>query len=533
MKKNLRNVWISGAVCASLAVVALLAGCGKEDTVALKNPTQNESVLKAQSTFDPSIADAALNAYNNAFIVNSGGNTFYKRQLNDSKDDGTWTLAEDIQGMQDAFERSGYPAHKQLVNDLCNSFLRINPTPWAWDSWNDDIAWMSLVLVRGYQMTGTANLLTQSRYGFDLIWNRGWDTQYNGGGIWEDMNAPNRNKCALSNNPVGQLACMIYQSTGDKFYLDRAKQIYDWSWNHLFDSNSGHVYAQINQDNTIVQGNDLYNQGTFVDYANLMYKITQDANYLRDAQRATDYVKNNMTTGGVISNSAGYLTTWAAEFSRALGHLCKDNNLYGTYYDWMVQNANAIWNNRRTDLNLTWNGWNEKTPNNSTAAPTIYVSAVAWLQFVPGINPVGASLANGTYKIINRASGKALDAKGGATANGTSLIQWGYNGGNNQRWTVTNLGNGQYKIINVASGRALDISAASQDAGASALLWDYNGGLNQKVTLGSPASGYYSIFFQHNFQVLDVSGGSTADGATVLQWPYSGGNNQQWQFQAP
>ena len=28
----------------------------------------------------------------------------------------------------------------------------------------------------------------------------------------------------------------------------------------------------------------------------------------------------------------------------------------GTYYAWMVQNADAAWSCRRTDLNISWNG---------------------------------------------------------------------------------------------------------------------------------------------------------------------------------
>lgn len=484
-------------------------------------------------------ADASINAFNNAFLVTSGGRTFYKAALNNGNPDGFWTLAIAIQGMQDAYERTGTAAHRTLVNNLCTSFLQIHPPPYDWDGWNDDVAWVGLMLARGHQMTGTANLRTQAEYCFNFIYNRGWDTQYNGGGIWEQQ--PNMTppgdpiiKEALSNNTTGKLACMLYQITGNNDYLTKAQRIYDWSRSRLFNPNNGQVYRGIFRDNAVDQGTAVYNQGTFIDFAAHLYKITGNAGILTDAQRAADYVMNNMTNNGIISNSAGYLNTWADEYARGLGHLCKWNpQLWNKYYNFMSNNANAAWNTRRTDLNLTWNGWAEQTPSQSDAYPTRYVSAVAMLQFTPAINPASATLPNGIYRVINRASGLALDAKGGGTTNGTPIIQYTYNGGNNQRWRLTSLGNGQYSLVNVGSNRSIDVNGESYTPGATCILWDYHGRANQRFTLGSPSSGYYSLFFQHDYQVLDVNGGSNANEAPILQWGYNGGNNQQWQFLAP
>jgi hypothetical protein len=114
-----------------------------------------------------------------------------------------------------------------------------------------------------------------------------------------------------------------------------------------------------------------------------MHNITRNSNYLRDAQRAADYVRNNMTTNGIISHTGEWLCTWAAEYARGLGHLCKANNLWATYGDWMIQNANAIWSNRRPDYNICWNGWDQNTPYDNDASPTKLVSALAWSNIHP------------------------------------------------------------------------------------------------------------------------------------------------------
>lgn len=138
---------------------------------------------------------------------------------------------------------------------------------------------------------------------------------------------------------------------------------------------------------------------------------------------------------------------------------------------------------------------------------------------------------NGTYRIIARHSGKALDAPG--TGNGTQVHQWSYHGGNNQRWTLTHLGNNQYRIQGVQSGRVLDVSGASTADGAAIILWDWANANEQKWTIAPTSGGYYSVRAVHSGKAMDVSGISTADGAVIHQWTYGGGNNQQWAFQAP
>lgn len=145
----------------------------------------------------------------------------------------------------------------------------------------------------------------------------------------------------------------------------------------------------------------------------------------------------------------------------------------------------------------------------------------------------GGIVADGTYKIIARHSGKALEVAGQGTANGSNVQQWSYNATNNQRWQITHLGNNQYKIIGVGSGRAVDVSGVSTADGANIHIWDYIGGNNQKWTLAPTSGGYFSVRALHSGKAMDVEGVSTADGTNVHQWNYSGTNNQQWSFLAP
>ncbi|TKT87977.1 RICIN domain-containing protein [Dyadobacter frigoris] len=140
---------------------------------------------------------------------------------------------------------------------------------------------------------------------------------------------------------------------------------------------------------------------------------------------------------------------------------------------------------------------------------------------------------DGTYKIIARHSGKALDVSGASTADGANVQQWPYGGGGNQQWTLTHLGGGQYKIIGVGSGKSLDVANNSTADGANVDIWSYSGNNNQRFTFASTGGGYYRITPVHSGKALDVAGISTADGANVHQWSYNGTNNQQWLIVAP
>jgi hypothetical protein len=143
-------------------------------------------------------------------------------------------------------------------------------------------------------------------------------------------------------------------------------------------------------------------------------------------------------------------------------------------------------------------------------------------------------VANGTYRVIARHSGKALDVNGHGTADGSNVIQWTYGGGNNQRWTLNHLGNNVYQITGVESGKALEVASTSTANGTNVDIRTYSGASNQRWTISATSGGYYRLTpVSSSGSALDVNGASTADGANVQQWSWTGGNNQQWTFQTP
>jgi hypothetical protein len=140
---------------------------------------------------------------------------------------------------------------------------------------------------------------------------------------------------------------------------------------------------------------------------------------------------------------------------------------------------------------------------------------------------------NGTYKLVNRLSGKVLDVPNAETSDGTQLIQWSYNGGNNQKWNITSNGDGTYKIKSVNSGKCVDVQGAASFDLTPIIQWTDSGSSNQKWQLIDVGNGYYEILSQATGKAIAVENAVTTDGAKIVQWTYMGSQNDQWRIIAP
>jgi hypothetical protein len=141
------------------------------------------------------------------------------------------------------------------------------------------------------------------------------------------------------------------------------------------------------------------------------------------------------------------------------------------------------------------------------------------LTFTTPAQPV----ANGTYHLLNRASGKYLDNLG-ATANAANVAQWGSSTSNNQKWVLSYSG-GYYKLTCVASNKCLDSNANTAD-GSNVTQWASSTTPNQQWTIVQVGS-YYKLVNRTNGKCLDTGGG-TANGAVMQFWGSNSSINQQW-----
>lgn len=479
-------------------------------------------------------ADTVFNGYNNAFLVNGNYYQTYDQKTGSMVFDAGWTGALDIMVAEDAYERTGSSANKALVNTLCTTFLQKFPPGYTWDGYNDDEGWIGIMLARGYLITGNADLLTQARTAcFDMAWSRGWDTQYNGGGIWEqqpDKTPPGEaiNKSPLSNDSLGKTACLIYMGNHDQWYLDRAIQIYDWVWHNLYNNSTGQVYSWIDRNGNVDTNTSdaaAYNQGTFADYANYLYQITGNVNYYNDAKRALDYVKNTMYNGGVITG--GGTNTWSDEYARGLGHFCRDNRQWATYYPWMVLNANAIMSHRRTDYNVCWGNFSQQTPIDNTIITNRYNDSVAWLQYTPVTMPNNIW---GRHAIVGL-NNMAIDTLGLTTSSTNSIVGlWGLSYNQSQTWNFTQNSDNSWNIVSQSSWLGLDDPGGNTTNGTKMIQWSQSRDSNQRWWVDQQSDGSYKIWNQQSGLALDSSS-TTTNGKALIGWGWSGQPQQRWLLQ--
>ena len=244
---------------------------------------------------------------------------------------------------------------------------------------------------------------------------------------------------------------------------------------------------------------------------------------------------------GTADNTVSYNNQPEAinEWSNVLGLSTNANNTESVYISGINnQWTHQVWKDAASDTILE--AWSEIDGPHMTDCPwnAQYVIPFLCLDQTGSTDPVASrespttTTTGGTYKLLARHSGKALDASGAGTANGTQLIQWTYGAAANQQWSISSVGNNLYSIIGVGSGKCVDINGASTANGAKVQLWDYQGGSNQKFAFNPTTNGCYEISPSHaTGSCLDVNGVSTSDGATVQLWTYGGGQNQQWLVQ--
>lgn len=493
-------------LCGVFALASLMLGAGR---------------ASAQNNAN---ADAVYNGWLNAYLIRSGGQTYFCNNLVDRSRAFMWGQAYMITAVEDAYDRSPTPANKQLVIDLLDTFLANETSNLSWDSWNDDVEWAVIALVRGYQITGKRAYLDAAAWNWDMTYNRGWDNTY-GGGIWENMdNVPNGGKGGLSNWPQVIAGCMIYQSTGDVGYLNKCISIYNWTRTHCYDPATGRVY-----EDYIASGfhgdDNSYNSGLLVNAANSLYRITGNQMYYDDAVKAADHcIAKYNDTGGIMDEdhpaNGGF---GCDQLVRGVSKFARENNLWSKYYPFLQANCTASWNRRRTDHNVTANNF---TVNTSTTQNwwAMEVEGSVVIQLVTQINPLV-----GMHYVVCRQNNKAME-NARSSAQGSGIIQWAQNRTPQQMWNFTQNSDTSWNITSVYSAQALD-NANSSANGTQVIQWaaDSNN-TNQRWWVDRQSDGSYKIWNKANSKSLDNSS-SAVDGYKTVQWDWNGGIQQRWNLQ--
>jgi len=390
-------------------------------------------MAKAQPS--PANSDALYQGYLNTYLYNSGGSTYFTNSINDRDDNFEWTQAYEITGVEDAYERNKGADRQALISELLNTFITVNftdqnSTNLSWDTWNDDSAWDTIALARGYQITGNTTYLTDAENVYNMAYSRGWTSDY-GGGIWELQGSGT--KCALSNLPFVVSGVILYQATGNSTYLTEAEAEYAWVRTALYNTSTGQVNGCIVTGDSEQVSTAAYDSGLMVNAANYLYRMTGNSEYYNDAKLSIQFQLNQYPSIMSVDwpNNGPF---GPDQFWRGLSNFARWNNLWSTYSTWLYNNADDAWDFRNTTYNITWDKIATQTPGPDILSMETESAMV--LRQVVSIQDIAVPFTfSGTYQIKNSASGLALTINGGVNTNGATVVQEAYTGGPHELWT--------------------------------------------------------------------------------------------------
>jgi hypothetical protein len=243
------------------------------------------------------------------------------------------------------------------------------------DKFYDDNEWAALAKVQQYLTTGDKSSLERAKQIFALVVS-GWDTNTthaDAGGVFWTQASWSTDRNTVSNMPGAELGLRLYQITGDHSYFDWAKRMYDWT-NKYLQAPDGLYWDHLDLQGNIEKTEWSYNQGVPVGVNVLLYKVTGDQSYLREAERVADAALAYYGTTAIYQQPAFFNSIF---FKNLLLLQSADHNL--TYERALQSYADTVWNtNRDAQTGLFHFSGSTETQLLEQAAMTQIYSVLSW-----------------------------------------------------------------------------------------------------------------------------------------------------------
>jgi hypothetical protein len=159
---------------------------------------------------------------------------------------GYWTYAQAFDALLDGVERT----HGQRYRGLVRAFYEGRAARGWLTDYYDDEAWMTLALMRAYDLTADARYLTTAETIYQDIMTQ-WDTTCCGahhGGIWWDKKKTQ--KATASNAGPALAGIRLAKRTNKPQYLDFAKQVYGFWMTDMVEPTTFAIYDHLSPDGT-------------------------------------------------------------------------------------------------------------------------------------------------------------------------------------------------------------------------------------------------------------------------------------------
>lgn len=312
-----------------------------------------------EKPYTPADATVAIDAFHQAFY-----NPEMKLYAISSDGKGRaaiWVQAIYWDMIMNAYKRTGKAEYRRLIDEMYQGgYEQYDKFNWnnkiEWFIY-DDMMWWIISLARAYEITGDPKFLADASAGFYHVWKEAYDPER--GGLW--WNFAHDAKMACINYPTVIAAMTLYRITKKADFFEKGSAVYAWSRKVFFDPTEGrvadnmHYHFQRRDGMDIDWTTQLYNQGTFIGSAVMLYEATEDRTYLEDAVRAADYVRDRMCDAeGLLPFKNGVEQgIYAAIFAQYAVRLIEDGK-QPQYAAWLRRTIDAAWRNRDRSRNLTF-----------------------------------------------------------------------------------------------------------------------------------------------------------------------------------
>jgi hypothetical protein len=195
-----------------------------------------------------------------------------------------------------------------------------------------------------------------------------------------------------------------------------------------------------------------------------------------------------------------------------------------------------MWTNRNYKMIYTNFGHNAMNYETNTRTSSTFASAQQNQWLINSILWLGGAAGEPTapwYSLVNKSSGKCVDARAAGTTNGTAIQQHTCNTSTAQQYQLAPAGGNYVRITNRGNSvQALDVTNVSTADNAPIQTWTYSGGNNQQWQQVAEADGYYHLVNRNSGKCLDVPAASTADGVQLVQYTCNGTAAQSFRLTA-
>lgn len=306
------------------------------------------------NAFTTADADTIFEAHTKAFYRVENGKGWHLKTTEGGRRTDFWMQAEMLEMVLDVYARTKSQKQLEMFDELFHGFIDKNGRTWEKNDFNDDIMWMVIACTRAHLASKNEEYLAVAKENFDLCYARAISKDL-GGGLW--WKTDNKSKNACVNGPGAIAAFLLGLATKDSSYTTKARELFLWERETLFDKRTGRICDSIEKDGKVHNFALTYNQGTFVGAANLL-------GYNDDALLAAKFTMEKLCKDGYLPASGengdgggfnGIGVRWIARFM-------KDRKEQATFEPWLQKNAEAAWQARRAEDNLSWCAWPKPTP---------------------------------------------------------------------------------------------------------------------------------------------------------------------------